>query len=129
MRWFSFKRPAAIIAATENRNLPNSLRHKVHLRDKKRCQNPLCFSSGKIEIHHIFDWSTYPTKRHDLSNLISLCHSCHSGYHGFNGGYHRSTSRATLSFFFVLFGGRIMIKAAAFSFIWLSLVLTISKII
>lgn len=42
---------------------------------KCRISDNTCF--GRLEAHHILDWSNYPTYRYTLSNGITLCHAHH----------------------------------------------------
>lgn len=49
----------------------------VKCRDKWKCQLQSSDCCGKLEAHHIFNWTEYPELRYELSNGITLCHSHH----------------------------------------------------
>lgn len=52
-------------------------RRQVWLRDNFKCKiaNPDC--CGKIEAHHILEWSGYPELRYETNNGITLCQAHH----------------------------------------------------
>jgi hypothetical protein len=55
-------------------------RDSVYKRDNYTCQ---CCGQvgGKLNAHHIRNYSTYPELRQALSNGITLCKKCHNGFH------------------------------------------------
>lgn len=60
------------------------VRKEVLKRDKKECQ--ICKSLGKVTldnllVHHIYILEYYYSKRLDIDNLITVCHSCHELIH------------------------------------------------
>ncbi len=56
-----------------------SLKHKVNLRDKRKCSHDGCGNSRWIEIHHVIPISQGGTN--ELSNLKTLCSSHHRQLH------------------------------------------------
>ena len=53
---------------------------QVLCRDEYTCKK--CLSKGAtLHAHHIFPYSSFPDKRTEMSNGITLCHSCHFGFH------------------------------------------------
>jgi predicted HNH restriction endonuclease len=55
-------------------------RKKVYQRDMYHCR--LCkTNSDKLHAHHILPWSSFPEKRTEVSNGITLCETCHSTIH------------------------------------------------
>jgi len=59
-----------------------SWRRLVRERDNFKCQWPGCEGQGRLEVHHIKTWGSYPGLRYDLSNGITLCKKCHSDIKG-----------------------------------------------
>jgi 5-methylcytosine-specific restriction endonuclease McrA len=53
-------------------------RKAVLKRDKGYCR--LCHSKTRLEVHHIYRFATYPEKRWQTDNGITLCHDCHVGF-------------------------------------------------
>jgi len=54
----------------------------VRERDNFQCQWPGCGNSGRLEVHHIKTWGSYPGLRYDISNGITLCKKCHNDIKG-----------------------------------------------
>jgi hypothetical protein len=55
-------------------------REQVYERDDFTCQ--LCGQrGGKLEPHHIYEFSLYPDKRFDVKNGVTLCRKCHLEVH------------------------------------------------
>ncbi len=55
-------------------------RKQIFERDDYTCQ--LCGQrGGKLEPHHIYEFSLYPNKRFDVNNGITLCRKCHLEVH------------------------------------------------
>jgi 5-methylcytosine-specific restriction endonuclease McrA len=52
-------------------------RKKTLRRDKYKCQMPGCKCRKRLNVHHIFPWSTASSLRYEVSNLIVLCDLCH----------------------------------------------------
>lgn len=52
-------------------------RKSVYIRDNFKCKLSSKDCSGKIEAHHIFRWSEYPTLRYVITNGITLCQFHH----------------------------------------------------
>lgn len=50
-------------------------RKAVLERDKYYCR--LCHARRKLEVHHIYRFTTHPDIRWDVDNGITLCHECH----------------------------------------------------
>ena len=57
-------------------------RKEVKDRDGRKCQWPGCSTKKKLEVHHIKQWSKYPSMRFDPSNGITLCKRCHERIKG-----------------------------------------------
>lgn len=53
----------------------------IRLRDKKKCQMPLCEEKGSV-CHHIQKWANYPVLRYDKRNGIYLCRKHHDNIKG-----------------------------------------------
>jgi hypothetical protein len=53
----------------------------VFMRDKHRCQCCGEKKSGKINAHHIYNYSNNKYLRTTLENGITLCEDCHIGFH------------------------------------------------
>lgn len=66
-------------AKYDRRNDPEYLqwRKKIHERDYYKCRinNQNCF--GKLEVHHILNWTDYPKLHYQINNGITLCHAHH----------------------------------------------------
>ena len=55
-------------------------RDAVYKRDNWTCQQ--CGQVGRsLHAHHILSFETYPAKRFDINNGITLCASCHQKLH------------------------------------------------
>lgn len=52
-------------------------RKYVYTRDNFQCKLKSKDCKGKIEAHHIFRWSEYPTLRYVITNGITLCQFHH----------------------------------------------------
>ena len=52
-------------------------RKKTLRRDKYKCQMPGCKCKKKLQVHHIFPWSTASALRYDVGSLITLCKEHH----------------------------------------------------
>jgi len=50
---------------------------EVKKRDGWKCKISNEGCSGRLEAHHILDWTSYPELRYTVSNGITLCHSHH----------------------------------------------------
>lgn len=55
----------------------NTWRKEVYERDHYCCRIKSEQCSGRIEAHHILDWSNYPELRYQTNNGITLCHAHH----------------------------------------------------
>jgi 5-methylcytosine-specific restriction endonuclease McrA len=52
----------------------------IRERDGYTCQK--CNQcSGYLEVHHIFDFATYPDLKFEPYNLLTLCKTCHEDFH------------------------------------------------
>jgi len=69
-----FKKHYLIDMAEERTPIPAELRRKVLVEAGHRCAIPTC-RSIEVDIHHIIPWEK--CKKHEYSNLISLCPNCH----------------------------------------------------
>lgn len=49
----------------------------VKHRDMWKCRLACDECEGKMEAHHIYDWTNYPELRYQLKNGITLCHAHH----------------------------------------------------
>lgn len=54
-------------------------RKAVFERDSYTCQE--CGAKGRLNAHHVKQWSYHPDLRFDVSNGITLCEECHSKKH------------------------------------------------
>lgn len=54
-------------------------RKQVYERDKYKCQ--MCSNGGKINAHHIKNYSSNLKFRTDIDNGITLCEDCHNKFH------------------------------------------------
>ena len=64
------------------RNMPEYIewRNAVYERDDYICQD--CGAAGgKLNAHHIKEWSLHPELRFDVDNGITLCFDCHALKH------------------------------------------------
>ncbi len=61
--------------------LSNFINPIIRERDGYTCQNCSTNKSGNFEVHHIFDFATYPELKFEKSNLITLCKTCHDNFH------------------------------------------------
>lgn len=59
-------------------------RQRVLKRDKHACQMPgcKCKNRRKLQVHHILEYSRFPSLRVMDSNLITLCIKCHKSIRG-----------------------------------------------
>ena len=64
-----------------------SWRRQVRERDNFKCQWPGCECGGRLEVHNIKTWGSYPGLRYDLSNGITLCKKCHAEIKGKESDY------------------------------------------
>lgn len=73
MRWEKRKEPGY-----------DAARKKALKRDKNRCQFPgcKCRSRRGLQVHHILEYSKFPSLRTDVGNLITLCIKCHRSIKG-----------------------------------------------
>lgn len=55
-------------------------RDDVFLKDNYTCQKCLV-RGGYLNAHHLNSYASYPTKRLDVSNGITLCYECHVDFH------------------------------------------------
>jgi 5-methylcytosine-specific restriction endonuclease McrA len=61
-------------------------RTAVYQRDDYTCQH--CGEvGGKLNAHHIESWSSFPEKRFEIDNGITLCYKCHVEVHKVEGGF------------------------------------------
>lgn len=74
-----------------------NVRAQVVARDKGKCQ--ICFSSRKLEVHHLDGAAWFPKKRWEKSNLITLCRRHHHSYHRWNGGFRRKSTAESFKVF------------------------------
>lgn len=49
----------------------------VWMRDSFKCKINNVDCNGKIQVHHILAWRSYPELRYELNNGITLCHAHH----------------------------------------------------
>lgn len=52
-------------------------RKQIWLRDNFKCKIRNQDCDGKIEVHHILGWVSYPELRYEINNGITLCHAHH----------------------------------------------------
>ena len=70
-------------------------RLSVYERDRFTCQ--ICdIKGGKLNAHHLFKWSKFPSLRYELWNGITLCEKCHKGEHKKGGNYGKSGDKGKL---------------------------------
>ena len=67
-----------------------ALRKKIYERDWYTCQSCLSIG-GRLNAHHIFNWSNNKGYRLDPCNLITLCENCHKEFHSLY-GYKNTTA-------------------------------------
>src|SRR5690606_38728044 len=48
-------------------------RKEIRKRDRNECQLLSGDCCGRLESHHIFNWTDYPELRYELTNGITLC--------------------------------------------------------
>jgi hypothetical protein len=56
-------------------------RRRVFHRDKYTCQRCGDDRGGNLRGHHISTWATDPSRRFDVDNGVTLCHTCHNWVH------------------------------------------------
>lgn len=54
------------------------VRSEVLNRDKNICRYPRCKRKKKLQVHHIYTYSSAPSLRNTKGNLITLCKKHHS---------------------------------------------------
>lgn len=54
-------------------------RTSVFVRDNRKCV--VCGSGQKINAHHIYSYASYPDRRYDMENGITLCKKRHVDFH------------------------------------------------
>lgn len=54
-------------------------RKQVLSKDSHTCQK--CFSKHKLQVHHLFDFASYPDSRFSVDNGSVLCSNCHKSFH------------------------------------------------
>lgn len=64
--------------ATQQRNVPKSLKAQLIKDAGDKCANPGC-SNRRVHLHHIKHWAVYKT--HDGKHMIAICASCHDAVH------------------------------------------------
>jgi 5-methylcytosine-specific restriction endonuclease McrA len=47
----------------------------------------MCGSKKSLQVHHILEYSKYPSLRTEVSNLITLCYSDHKSIKGKENNY------------------------------------------
>lgn len=52
-------------------------RHKVKIRDGFKCKIANQDCSGRLEVHHILSYTSYPELKYELNNGIALCSAHH----------------------------------------------------
>lgn len=57
---------------------------KIFDRDWFRCR--ICDASKPLNIHHLYNYASYPEQRFEEDNSITLCRSCHQKFHSWMGG-------------------------------------------
>lgn len=76
-------------------------RKAVYERDNYTCQ--CCKTKGgKLNAHHIENFSDNENKRHDIDNGIALCVKCHSDFHNVHG--RKNNNRNQLESFIINYG-------------------------
>lgn len=66
----------------DRNKIKQSINPIIRRRDNYTCQNCNQYN-GYLEVHHIFDFSTYPELRLEDYNLITLCKTCHKDFHSY----------------------------------------------
>ena len=54
---------------------------RVKERDNYTCQICGNSPSGKLNLHHLNAWKSFPEQRFDLDNGVTLCVDCHKEFH------------------------------------------------
>lgn len=77
---WNYKKDRTTLKKRENRRddmYYKDWRKNVYIRDEYKCRLSSDNCKGKIEAHHIYKWSEYPTLRYIITNGITLCHTHH----------------------------------------------------
>lgn len=62
-----------------NKTKEKNWKKQIYKNDNYTCQ--ICgYKGGKIEAHHLKEWSKFPKLRFKISNGITLCQFCHKTY-------------------------------------------------
>ena len=80
------------------RAIPKAIEHRVHLRDRGRCQFKGCKETKFTQIHHIKLFSQ--GGGHTLDNLTTLCSAHHQMMHEHHGASHHSPKPTQSSLLF-----------------------------
>lgn len=63
-----------------------AFRNAVIRRDKGRCF--ACKTKRKVQVHHLYNFSSRPDLSGIVENGVCLCQKCHSEFHIWLGGFH-----------------------------------------
>lgn len=64
--------------AKAQRNIPESIKHRLIDEAGGKCANPGC-TNTRTQNHHIRQWAVY--KAHEVEHMIAVCPSCHDSCH------------------------------------------------
>lgn len=72
----------------------NKWKRDVRIKYKFTCQNCGQYS-GKLNVHHILNFSSHPDLRTDINNGIVLCEKCHKEFHRIYGKKNNTLKQLT----------------------------------
>jgi len=103
------------------------VRAQVVTRDRGKCR--ICFSSRKLEVHHLDGAAWFPHKKFETDNLITLCRRHHHLYHRWNGGFRRKSTKESFRAFVQNMPSEMSVTLRLIALNWRSLVLILSFLV